>query len=169
MELQILNHKKIRAKANRIAVEILERNIEAERPLYLLGINNNGYEFAKLLQSILKKRKLIEVNLHHLKVDAAQPNATAIELDVDIQTLEGQSIIIVDDVANTGRTLFYAAKPLLDILPAKIECAVLVNRKHKSFPVRPDYVGMSLATTLQEHIEVRLLDKDKSEHAVYLV
>ncbi len=152
-----------------MAVEILERNIESDRTIFLLGINNNGFEFAKLLKSLLAKRKLLDVRLHHLKVDAAKPNATPIELDVDLQSLEGQSIIIVDDVANTGRTLFYAAKPLLDILPAKIECAVLVNRKHKSFPVRPDYVGMSLATTLQEHIEVRLLDKDKSEHAVYLV
>ena len=74
-------------------------------------------------------------------------------------------IIIVDDVANTGRTIFYAIKPLLDILPKKVEVAVLVDRTHKAFPIRVDYYGISLATTLRENIDVQIVGK---ENAVFL-
>ncbi|MEL6989936.1 MAG: phosphoribosyltransferase family protein, partial [Bacteroidota bacterium] len=72
----------------------------------------------------------------------------------------------VDDVANTGRTIFYAFKPLFEILPKKIEVAVLVDRKHKSFPIKVDYVGLSLATTIQENIDVQILNTE--DKAVYL-
>ena len=75
-------------------------------------------------------------------------------------------VVIVDDVANTGRTIFYACKPLLETLPKKIEVAVLVDRKHKSFPVKVDYVGLSLATTLKEDIDVQLSNSEAD--AVYL-
>ncbi|MFZ1579958.1 MAG: phosphoribosyltransferase family protein, partial [Saprospiraceae bacterium] len=67
---------------------------------------------------------------------------------------------IVDDVANTGRTIFYAFKVFMDVLPKKIEIAVLVDRKHKRFPTKVDYVGLSLATTVQEHIKADLSQFD---------
>ena len=69
-------------------------------------------------------------------------------------------VILVDDVANSGKTLLYALKPFLDYHPKKIQVLVLVERSHKSFPVRPDYIGLSIATTLQEHIFVEV-DGDK--------
>ena len=72
----------------------------------------------------------------------------------------------MDDVANTGRTIFYAIKPLLDILPKKVEVAVLVDRTHKAFPIRVDYYGISLATTLKETINVEI--RKKKERAVFL-
>lgn len=65
-----------------------------------------------------------------------------------VEDLKDKALIIVDDVANTGRTIFYAFKPILDVLPKKVEVAVLADRTHKSFPIRVDYVGLSLATTL---------------------
>jgi pyrimidine operon attenuation protein/uracil phosphoribosyltransferase len=74
-------------------------------------------------------------------------------------------VIVIDDVADTGRTAYYALRPLLDVLCKKVEIAVLVDRKHKSFPAQPDYVGMSLATTLQQTIDVRL---DCADEGVYL-
>ena len=74
--------------------------------------------------------------------------------------------IIVDDVANTGRTIFYAFKPLLEVLPKKVEVAVLINREHKSFPIKVDYQGLSLATTVQENIEVNIKGK-KQEALIY--
>jgi pyrimidine operon attenuation protein/uracil phosphoribosyltransferase len=83
-----------------------------------------------------------------------------------LSELEGKTIVVVDDVGNTGRTLFYACKPLLEVLPHKVEMAVLVDRKHKSFPVKVDYVGLSLATTLREHIDVQL--SDSNDFAAYL-
>ena len=80
--------------------------------------------------------------------------------------LVGKTVILVDDVANTGRTIFYACKPILDILPKKLEVAVLVDRRHKTFPIYPKYVGFSLATTLKEDIELQILNKE--EWGVYL-
>ena len=86
-------------------------------------------------------------------------------IDIDLKELNKTSIIVVDDVANTGRTIFYATKPLMTILPKKIEAAVLVDRKHKLFPIKVDYVGISLATTLKENIRVDLSRKtQKSVH-----
>jgi pyrimidine operon attenuation protein/uracil phosphoribosyltransferase len=72
----------------------------------------------------------------------------------------------VDDVANTGKTFFYAFKPLLEFTPKKVRVAVLVDRKHKAFPVSVDYVGLSLATTMHEHINVIIEESEKE--GVYL-
>jgi pyrimidine operon attenuation protein/uracil phosphoribosyltransferase len=65
-------------------------------------------------------------------------------------------VILVDDVANSGRTITYALNPILQFNIRKIMVAVLVDRKHKSFPIASDIVGLSMATTLQEHIEVEI-------------
>ncbi len=65
-------------------------------------------------------------------------------------------IIVVDDVSNSGKTLLYALKPFINSHPKKIQILVLVERTHTSFPVRPDYVGLSIATTIQEHIFVEV-------------
>ena len=70
--------------------------------------------------------------------------------------LDGKSIIVVDDVANSGRTLLYALNPFLNVIAKKIQIAVLLDRKHKSYPVSADYIGTSLATTYQEHISVEV-------------
>jgi pyrimidine operon attenuation protein/uracil phosphoribosyltransferase len=83
-----------------------------------------------------------------------------------IKEVKNKVIILIDDVANTGRTIFYATKPLMEVMPKKIEVAVLVDRKHKSFPIRVDYVGLSLATTVKEHIDVQI--RGVEEVAVYL-
>jgi pyrimidine operon attenuation protein/uracil phosphoribosyltransferase len=90
--------------------------------------------------------------------------SSPIEVDVPVEDLDGKVVLVVDDVANTGRTLFYACKPLMEILPARLETAVLVDRKHKSFPIRVDYVGLSLATTLKENIDVQILEGEATVH-----
>ena len=87
-------------------------------------------------------------------------------MELAADKLANRSIIIVDDVANTGRTIFYAFKPILDILPKKVEVAVLVDREHKSFPIKVDYLGLSLATTLKEDIDVDI--SNPADFAVYL-
>ena len=87
-------------------------------------------------------------------------------LDMSAEEFKNKVVIIVDDVANTGRTIFYAIKPLLDVLPKRVQVAVLVDRKHKSFPIHVDYVGLSLATTLNENIDVQIIGT--KDWAVYL-
>lgn len=160
--MQILHQKQISQKIKRLAIEILEHNHD-EATLILAGINNNGLSFAQLIVTELKGLTPKEVQLINIRINAANPIAEEITLNVSLDSLSGKSIIVVDDVANTGRTLFYATKPLLNILPKKIETAVLVDRKHKAFPIAITYYGLSLATTLQENIDVKL-----SESSVYL-
>ena len=164
--MKLLDQQQIKQKVKRLAIEILEHNY-TERDIYLAGINNNGYEFAKLLKATLRRRsKEIEVHLCRIRLNPADPANHPIEINVDEQSLEDKVIIIVDDVANTGRTLFYACKPLMDVTPRSIEVAVLVDRTHKTFPIKVDYMGISLATTLQDNIEVKIVNVEEKE--VYL-
>ncbi len=154
--MKILDKKQIQQKIKRLAIEILENNFEASK-IILAGINNNGVGFAKLLRKELVKISEAEIILAQIKLNPAAPTKTEITISLSAAELKNRSIIIVDDVANTGRTLFYAIKPLLDILPARVEIAVLVDRKHKSFPMQVDYVGLSLATTMNNNIQVDIL------------
>jgi len=164
--MKILDERQISQKIKRLAIEILEHNY-SEKEIILAGINNNGLGFAKMLHKELKKISEIKFTLSQIMLNPAKPIDAAIELDTDVAELHKKVIIVVDDVANTGRTIFYAFKPLFDILPKKIEVAVLVDRKHKSFPIKVDYVGLSLSTTLQDNINVQILHTD--DKAVYLV
>jgi pyrimidine operon attenuation protein/uracil phosphoribosyltransferase len=163
--MKILNGKQIRQKIKRLTIQILENNFD-QPEIILVGINNNGLEMANLLMQELVARTDIPITLTRIKLSPASPADNPIVLEMPIEELEDKVVILIDDVANTGRTLFYAIKPLLEVVPNKVEVAVLVDRKHKSFPIQSDYVGLSLATTLKEHIEVRLRGDD--EMAVYL-
>jgi pyrimidine operon attenuation protein/uracil phosphoribosyltransferase len=163
--MKILDEKQIRQKIKRLTIEILERNL-SETEIILVGINNNGLAMADLLMQELVGRSTAHISLTRLRLNPAAPTTQPIFLEMPVAYLQGKTIILVDDVANTGRTIFYAIKPLLDILPKKVEVAVLVDRKHKSFPIQADYVGLSLATTLKENIDVQI--KDVSEWAVFL-
>lgn len=153
--MQILDDRKIRQKIRRLAIEIVEHNYE-EPEIILAGINNKGIAFARLLHAELSAISPQKFTLTHLRINPADPLSSEIKIDLPIPYLQNKTIIVVDDVANTGRTIFYACKPILDTLPKKVEVAVMVDRTHKSFPVKVDYFGMSLATTLLENIDVQI-------------
>lgn len=163
--MKILDESQIRQKIQRLAIEILENNIDA-RELILVGINNNGMGFARLLLEALLPRSESPITLTRVRLNPADPLSDDILLEIPADELKGKNIILIDDVANTGRTLFYAARPIMDTLPNKVEVAVLVDRTHKAFPIRVDYVGLSLATTLKENISVKILEVE--EQAVFL-
>ena len=165
LAMKILDAQQIHRKIQRLTVEILERNY-GETELILVGINNNGLQMAHLLAKELVSRTTTAVTLTQLRINPANPIDGSVFLDMPLESVNNRVVILIDDVANTGRTIFYAVRPLLDILPKKVEVAVLVDRKHKSFPIQPDYVGLSLATTLKEHIDVQI--QDEGEWAVYL-
>lgn len=164
----ILNEQQIQQKIKRLAIQILEQNHD-ESEVYLIGINNNGLGFAKMLLDAIDKIEVAKPTFHltQVNLNPANPMAKDVEIKTPLEELENKAIIFVDDVANTGRTLFYAMKPvLLDVIPKKVEVAVLVDRKHKNFPISINYVGLSLATTLSENIDVQI--RDVEEKAVYL-
>lgn len=163
--MKLLDKKQIQQKIKRLAIQILENNLQEEE-IILAGINNNGLGFAKLLHKELKKITEVTVTLTRIRLSPADPIAHEVVIEMEAEAITDKVIIIVDDVANTGRTIFYAFKPLLDILPKKVEVAVLVDRKHKSFPIEVNYLGLSLATTIQENIRVDI--KGREETAVFL-
>lgn len=160
--MKILHHEQIIQKIKRLAIEIVEQN-HTETEIILAGINNNGYHFAELLLSELKRFIQIDFKLTRIRLNPANPIGEPIEVGLPIESLKDKVVIVVDDVANTGRTVFYACKPILDTIPKKIEVAVLVDRTHKFFPIQVKYVGMSLATTLKEHIDVKIINQTEYE------
>jgi len=159
----ILTERDIEQKINRIAYQILEENYD-EREIILIGVKENGFVFAKKVLEYLSTITDIQLQLYSIAINKDHPNKGKLDYDFDQRALQGKSVILVDDVANTGRTLGYALKPLLDFLPKKIQVAVLVDRQHKLYPVSADFVGLSLSTTLKEHITVVF----GKEEAVYL-
>jgi pyrimidine operon attenuation protein/uracil phosphoribosyltransferase len=165
IEMKILNQSQIQQKVKRLAIEILEDNFE-EPELILIGINNNGMVFAQMLMQALLPITDQHITLSRIRLNPADPLNDGIILEMPADELKDKTIIIVDDVANTGRTIFYATQPLMSVLPKKVEVAVLVDRTHKTFPIRVDYVGLSLATTLRENIEVNI--REAAEQSVFM-
>ncbi len=154
----ILDNTTITKKLNRMAYQILESNYN-EETVILIGIANKGLLLAKKLSTILKRISDIEIKTIWVKMNKRNPlEGVTLEKELDFNN---KSIIIIDDVGNTGRTVFYAMQPLYQYLPKKIQTAVLVDRKHKSYPIKADFVGLELATTLDQEVIVDMNDKEK--------
>ena len=165
--MRILDQNQIKQKTKRLAIEILEHNYDFDE-IVVAGISNNGYGFAKMIcrymRPIATEKKITLARIH---LDPANPLGSPISINKKEEDIRDKMLIVVDDVANSGRTLFYACRPFMEVLPAKLQVAVLVNRKHKTFPISVDFKGLELATTLQENIKVDILDVDELE--VHLV
>jgi pyrimidine operon attenuation protein / uracil phosphoribosyltransferase len=141
-------------KLQRMAYEIAERNMEEER-IILAGIKENGVVIAHKLQHLLADIFKGSVVVAELGLDKRHPGEVSIEPAINF---DDAVIIVVDDVANSGKTMLYALKPFLQFHPKKIQTLALVERSHKAFPIQPDYTGLSISTTLQEHIIVEVSD-----------
>lgn len=146
----ILDQETAKKKLQRMAYEIVENNLDAPR-IILAGIRENGSVIAAHMQKLLRQIHTATIDLIHISLDKRNPGEVTLS---DTPDFHNQVIIIIDDVANSGRTMLYAMKPFLGYRPAKMQTLALVDRTHKTFPVNTDYVGMSLATTKQEHIYV---------------
>lgn len=146
----ILDQERIQRKLRRMAFQIWEHN-SLETSVALLGIAGSGMVVARKLSSLLMEISPLDVSIFPLIIQKKNPIEQPL---LDAGSLNGQSLILVDDVVNTGRTLLYAMRPLLQCTPKRILTAVLVDRKHKSFPIASDIIGHSVATTIQDHIEV---------------
>jgi len=150
----ILSHDEITHKIRRIAYQIYEVNSN-ETEVILAGIDSNGYILAKKLKSVLNKISPIQPILCKVVIDKKnplQPIKTSISKDV----YKNKSVILIDDVLNSGTTLIYGVKHFLDVPLKKFKTAVLVNRNHKKYPVKADFKGISLSTSLNERVEVIL-------------
>jgi pyrimidine operon attenuation protein/uracil phosphoribosyltransferase len=160
---EVLNHKQVGQKITRMAFEIYERNLHASGGMVVAGITGMGTILAHLLATELRRISPLQVEEVEVLLDKQAVTATDVQLSSPI-ALKGKTIILVDDVLNTGKTLVYALKPFLEHEVEKIEIAVLVNRSHGLFPVKPDYTGFELATTFTEHIRVDFSGNNYSVH-----
>ena len=158
--VQILSNEDVKQKTTRIAYQIVENNYE-EKELILVGIKPNGFTYAQQLKKEVESIDNMKVTLVGLTLNKQNPLGSEIKLESST-SLNDKSIIVVDDVANTGKTLYYALKPIMEFSPRKVQAVVLVDRQHKLFPVTADFIGLSLSTTLQEHIVVEFDDKKQS-------
>jgi len=160
---EVLNHKQVGQKITRMAFEIYERNLHASGGMVVAGITGMGTILAHLLATELRRIPPLQVEEVEVLLDKQAVTATDVQLSSPI-ALKGKTIILVDDVLNTGKTLVYALKPFLEHEVEKMEIAVLVNRSHGLFPVKPDYTGFELATTFNEHIRVDFSGNNYSVH-----
>lgn len=150
----ILNHDEINHKIRRIAFQIYEANVN-EKEVVLAGIDSNGYIFAKKLKSVLQKISDIDVILCKVIIDKKNPWLD-IKTSLSPEDYKNKSLVLVDDVLNSGTTLIYGVKHFLNVPLKQFKTAVLVNRNHKKYPVKADFKGISLSTSLHEHVHINL-------------
>ena len=148
----ILTHEQINNKTKRIAYQIYEDNYK-ETSIVIAGINGNGYIFAQNITTILKEISGLEVILCEVIIDKKNP-LNQISTSINQTDYKNKTLILVDDVLNSGTTLIYGIKHFLEVPLKRFNTAVLVNRNHKKFPVKADYKGISLSTSMLEHVTV---------------
>jgi len=148
----ILTHEQIQHKIKRIAYQIYETNVN-EKEIVIAGIAENGYIFAERLKTILEDISDISITLCKVTMDKSSPQNT-VETSIPPSVYENKSLVLADDVLNSGTALVYGVKHFLDVSLTRFKTAVLVNRNHKKYPIKADFKGISLSTSLHEHVNV---------------
>lgn len=164
---KILDNVQIKRKLDRIARQLLEENFK-EDELILMGIEGEGLEVAIRLEKILKSISKLPVRFESIQLDKKNPFNTDISSSYEPNSLENKVIIIVDDVLNSGKTMIHAVKHILESAPKGVYTVALIDRTHRSFPVRADFCGLSLSTHVDQHITVKLNSSDHIKDAVFL-
>ena len=149
---KILEQDQIDKIIKRIAYQILENNSE-ELEIFLIGIKNNGYILAELIYHQLKQISNLNIILYSIQINKKDP-LKSIEHNFDLKKMKNKSIVLIDDVLNSGRTLLYGVKFLLDIPLSNFNTAVLIDRNHKKYPIKIDFKGISLSTSIEENVSV---------------
>ena len=149
---KILDNSQIKRKIKRISLQIIESNINEEE-IILVGVEKNGFLLAKELNKEINNLSDLNTIVCNIKIDKKNPiNSTSIS--VDLSSFQSKSIVVIDDVLNSGSTLMYAVKYFLETDLKQLKTAVLVDRNHKKFPIKADFKGVSLSTSLQNHVNV---------------
>ena len=148
----ILNQNKINKIVRRLAYQILESNINSTE-IILIGIQQNGYNLSKIIFEELKTITEIKTELFFVKINKKYPLKNIV-FECEKEYLKNKSIVLIDDVLNTGKTLIYCTKSLLDVELNSFKTVVLIDRNHKKFPIKVDYKGISVSTSIADHIEL---------------
>ncbi|RRB04458.1 phosphoribosyltransferase family protein [Larkinella rosea] len=157
---QILTRVQVEQKIRRIAFEIYENNFE-QSEVILAGVSGEGHVLAQRLADVLQQIAPLAVRVMKIMLDKTTRQQPAIHLDAEDAVFTDRSVIVVDDVLNSGRTLAFALQPFLNVPLTSLKVAVIVDRDHKRYPVAADYIGYKLSTTLTEHVQVVLSDEER--------
>jgi len=160
-ETLVLNNHQVNQKINRIAYQLYESFVYQEQVI-IIGITGQGFKLAKKIAEALRRISDINITLEQLTFSKQNPCSSDYHYSGNLLDLNKANVVLVDDVLNSGSTLIYAAKYLLKQEISHLITTVLVDRIHRKFPIKADFVGLSLSTTLQERIEVRFDDKDEA-------
>ena len=156
----ILTHQEIEHKIKRIAYQIYETFVDEEE-IVLAGITKNGFVFAQKIATALALIAPIKVSLCEVELNKHQP-VLAIRTSLAKENYTDKGLVLVDDVLNSGTTLIYAVRHFLEVPLKKFKTAVLIDRNHKKYPVKADFKGISLSTSLFEHVQVVFEDSGNS-------
>ncbi|WP_026810215.1 phosphoribosyltransferase family protein [Arenibacter latericius] len=164
MSNKILSHDQIQHKVKRMAYQIYEANVNEEE-IILAGIVGGGLSFAKKIQTVLQEITDANIILCTVNMNKKNPLESGVSTSIPESEYTNSSVVLVDDVLNSGTTLIYGVHHFLKVPLKQLKTAVLVNRNHKKYPVKADYKGISLSTSLQEHINVQF---EENNDSVYL-
>ena len=148
----ILNHQEILHKIRRMAYQIYEANVN-ESSIVIAGIADNGYHLAELLKKEVEGIAPFTVTLCRVQMNKKSPIGN-IQCDCSLESIKNQSLVLVDDVLHSGTALIYGVTYFLQIPLKQFKTAVLVDRNHKKYPIKADYKGISLSTSLNENVVV---------------
>ena len=157
---KILDYESIKKKIRRISLQILESNIDQDE-IIIAGIDINGFIIAKKISQEINKISEINTKLCKIKIDKKNP-LNDISTSLNFKDYENKSLVIIDDVLNSGATLMYSVKYFLNTKIKSLKTAVLVDRNHKKYPIKADFKGLSLSTSIQSKVEV-VIDEKKIE------
>lgn len=154
----ILTTEEIKFKTKRIAYQIYETFVD-EHEIVIAGISKSGYIFSQRIADELEKISDLKIIRCEVEINKAEPHKD-IKTSLKSSEYENKAIVLVDDVLNSGATLMYGVKHFLDVPLKKLKTAVLVDRNHKKYPIKADFKGISLSTSLSEHIQVIFNDNE---------
>ena len=156
---KILGQDRINKIIKRIAFQIHEKN-QNESEIILIGILKNGFILSSLIEIELQKISKSKIQLLSIKVNKKSP-LDSIKLSSDLNEIKNKSLVLIDDVLNSGKTLIHCVKYLLDVPLANFNTVVLIDRNHKKYPIKIDFKGLSLSTSIKENVSV-VFDKNNS-------
>ena len=159
----ILESSRVNQKITRMAHEIYEHHHKS-KDLILIGISGRGFELAGRLAELLKEISPLKIQKLEISMNKENPLKGDILLSGELSELMGKEVVLVDDVLNSGKTLMFAARHILQVEIKKLSVATLVERSHRKFPLKSDFVGLTLSTNLKEHVSVDLTAKKESIH-----
>tara|TARA_B100000482_G_scaffold24661_1_gene16054 strand:- start:271 stop:768 length:498 start_codon:yes stop_codon:yes gene_type:complete len=157
---KILDYQSIKKKIRRISLQILESNIDQDE-IIIAGIDLNGFIIAKKISQEISKISEINIKLCKVKIDKKNP-LNDISTSLNFEDYQNKSLVVIDDVLNSGATLMYSVKYFLKTKIKSLKTAVLVDRNHKKYPIKADFKGLSLSTSIQSKVEV-VIDEKKIE------